>query len=263
MPSELLTERRDGTLVLTLSDPPTRNTLSPQIYAAGIEALNVATDDEAVRCVVLRGDGAHFCSGGDLKRLAGTRALGIEAGPAEQRQSIERLHGFIEALRSCPKPVIAAVEGHAAGAGFSLALACDLIVAADDAKFTMAYGRIGLSPDGGGSWHLAQRLPRALVLQMLWLPEPLAASQLHQWGLVNQMAGTGQALTEALRLGQRLAQMSPDAVSSVKELVSAASQRPLAAHLGEEADHFVKNLFGANGAEGLQAFIEKRPAQFR
>src|SRR5262245_17175311 len=92
MPSELLTERHGGTLVLTLSDPATRNTLSPQASAAGIEALNVAEGDDSVRCVVLRGDGAHFCSGGNLQRLAHTRTI----GPQEQHKSVERFHGFIE-----------------------------------------------------------------------------------------------------------------------------------------------------------------------
>jgi hypothetical protein len=134
MPAELLTERRGSTLVLTLSDPATRNTLSPQVYAAGIEALETAESDAGVRAVVLRGDGEHFCSGGDLNRLAATR----QGEPAEQARNIERFHAFIEAIRAFPKPVIGAVEGFAAGGGCSLALACDLIVAAEGAKFVMS-----------------------------------------------------------------------------------------------------------------------------
>jgi enoyl-CoA hydratase/carnithine racemase len=259
MPSELLTHRHGATLVLTLSDPATRNTLSPQASAAGIEALNVAESSEEIRCVVLRGDGAHFCSGGNLQRLAHTRTI----GPDEQRQSIERFHGFIEALRTFPKPVIAAVEGYAAGGGFSLALACDLIVAAEDAKFVMSYAKVGLSPDGGGSWHLAQALPRALALQLVWLAEPLGAQQLQAHGLVNQVVPAGQALDAALKLGERLAAMSPGAVASAKELISLAPQRKLREHLDAEREHFVANLFSDNGGEGLQAFFDKRPPKFR
>jgi enoyl-CoA hydratase/carnithine racemase len=259
MPSELLTQRHGATLVLTLSDPATRNTLSPQASAAGIEALNVAESSEEIRCVVLRGDGAHFCSGGNLQRLAHTRTI----GPDEQRQSIERFHGFIEALRTFPKPVIAAVEGYAAGGGFSLALACDLIVAAEDAKFVMSYAKVGLSPDGGGSWHLAQALPRALALQLVWLAEPLGAQQLQAHGLVNQVVPAGQTLDAALKLGERLAAMSPDAVAGAKELISLAPQRKLREHLEAEREHFVANLFSDNGAEGLQAFFDKRPPKFR
>jgi enoyl-CoA hydratase/carnithine racemase len=258
MPSELLTERQDRTLVLTISDPATRNTLSPQVYDAGIEALETAESDDGVRCVVLRGDGAHFCSGGNLQRLAHTRTI----GPHEQQASVGRFHGFIEALRAFPKPVIAAVEGAAAGGGFSLALACDLIVAAEDATFTMSYARAGLSPDGGGSFHLAQALPRALVLQMLWLAEPLGARALHGLGLVNRVTDSGQALAEALRVAERLGAMAPNAIASAKELVNQAAGRRLAEQLDAEREHFVANLFHANGAEGLRAFFDKRPPRF-
>ncbi len=258
MSSELLTERHGATLVLTLSDPSTRNTLSPQVYAAGVESLNVAESDAEVRCVVLRGNGEHFCAGGNLQRLSHNRSV----GPHEQHQSIERFHGLIEAMRVFPKPIIAAVEGHAAGGGFSLALGCDLIVAAEGAKFTMSYAKVGLSPDGGGSWHLAQQLPRALALRLLWLAEPMGARELERWGLVHTVTDNGQALAEALRVADRLAAMAPNALSSVKELVTQAPNRRLRDQLDSERDHFVANLFDANGAEGLQAFFDKRKPDF-
>lgn len=259
MPSELLTERHGATLVLTISDPATRNTLSPQLYAAGIEALGVAESDPEVRCVVLRGDGAHFCSGGNLQRLAHTRTI----GPEEQRQSVDRFHNFVEALRTFPKPVIAAVEGFAAGGGFSLALACDLIVAAEDAKFVMSYARAGLSPDGGGSWQLAQALPRALALQAIWLAEPLEPRELQRLGVVQQVSDSGQALQAALRMAERLALMAPNALASAKELVNGARQRSLREQLDAEREHFVANLFHDNGAEGIQAFFDKRKPLFK
>lgn len=259
MPSELLTERRDSTLVLTISDPATRNTLSPQVYAAGIEALNTADADATVRCVALRGDGAHFCAGGDLNRLAAVR----QRGPEQQRASIDSFHDWILALREFPKPVIAAVEGHAAGGGCSLALACDLIVAAEGARFTMSYARAGLSPDGGGAWHLAQALPRALVLQLLWLPEPMTARQWHALGLVNAVADDGQALAVALQWAERLGQAASNAVASVKSLVARAPSSELAAQLQAERDQFLVNLFHDNAGEGLQAFFDKRRPRFR
>jgi enoyl-CoA hydratase/carnithine racemase len=259
MPSQLYTERRGTTLLLTLSDPPSRNTLSPQLCAAGIETLNIAADDDDLRCVVLHGDGAHFCAGGNLHRLAKTRGIGRD----EQHKSIDRFHGFIEALRTFPKPVIAAVEGAAAGGGFSLALACDLIVAAQDARFVMSYGRVGLSPDGGSSWHLARQLPRALVLELMWLAEPVDARRLHQLGVVNLVTDPGSALPEALRLAERLAEMAPNAITSAKELVTLASSRALDAQLAAEREHFLDNLFHPNGGEGLQAFFDKRKPAFR
>lgn len=259
MNSELLTERRGTTLVMTLSDPATRNTLSPQACAAGVEALNMADSNADLRCVVLRGDGANFCWGDDLHRLARTR----EEGVPEQTEATEHVHNFVEALRTFSKPVIAAVEGTAAGEGFSLALACDLLVAAEDSRFVMSFGRLGLSPDGGASWQLAQRLPRSKVLEILWLGEPLGAREMASLGLVNRVSDSGQALADALRLAERLAQTAPNAVTSVKELINQAPQRSLREQLDCERDHFVQNLFHDNGAEGLQAFFDKRAPKFR
>src|ERR1700712_809763 len=258
MSSQMLTERIGPVLVLTLSDPATRNTLSHQAIAAGIEALNVAEAEPAIRAVLLRGDGGHFCAGGNLQGLLERR----RAGPPAQIEMLEHLHQFIEALRSFPKPVIAAVDGAAAGAGFSIALACDLIVAADDARFILSYGRIGLSPDGGATWSLMQALPRARVQQLLWLGEPLSARELADWGLVSAITSSGQSFAEALRLTERLAAMAPNALASAKELLNSARGNGLKEQLAAERDHFVANLFHANGAEGLDAFLEKRAPTF-
>lgn len=258
MPSELLSERRDSTLVLTISDPATRNTLSPQVYEAGTAALHAAAADPSLRCVVLRGEGAHFCAGGDLNRLAASRE-----GPADAaRANIDRFHAFVRLLRGTPKPVIAAVEGHAAGGGCSLVLACDLVVAAAGARFTMSYGRAGFSPDGGGTFHLAQALPRAQALQLLWLPEPMSAQQWHALGLVNAVCDDGQALAEALAWAERLGRMASNALASVKMLVEQARSSTLAQQLQAEREQFVANLAHDNAGEGLRAFFEKRKPDF-
>jgi enoyl-CoA hydratase/carnithine racemase len=259
MASELKTARHGRTLVLTLSDPATRNTLSEQLVAAGIEALNVAESEDAVRAVIVCGEGGHFCAGGNVRGLAERR----QAGPAAQVEMLERLHRFIEAIRVFPKPVIAAVEGAAAGAGFSIALACDLLVAAEDARFVLSYARLGLTPDGGASWHLARALPRPLVQQWMWLAEPVGARQLHALGLVNRVTETGHALDEALALAEQLAEMAPQAVAGAKALVQQASGAGLAAQLAAERDLFVESLFHPDAGEGLQAFFDKRPPQFR
>jgi len=259
MSSELKTARHRSTLVLTISEPATRNTLSEQLIAAGVEALNVAESNNEIRAVVLQGEGAHFCAGGNLRGLAQRR----HSGPHAQVQMLEHLNRWIEALRAFPKPVIAAVEGAAAGTGFSLALACDLIVAAEDASFVLSDARVGLTPDGGATWHLARALPQQLVRQAVWLAEPLSARQLQAHGLVNSVTDTGHALGEALAIADRLGEMAPNAVSSAKELTQAALTADLAQQLASERNHFVENLFHANAAEGLQAFFEKRTPRFR
>jgi enoyl-CoA hydratase/carnithine racemase len=258
MPSELLTEHRGALLVLTISDAQTRNALSEGLITAAIETLNTAEADDQVRCVVLRGAGSHFCAGGNLQGLMARR----EAGPAAQTRMLELLHQWIEALRVFPKPVIAAVEGAAAGAGFSIALACDLIVAAEDARFILSYAKLGLSPDGGATWHLARALPRALAQQLVWLAEPVSARQLQGWGLVHSVSDSGHALAMAVELGERLARQASNALASGKELLQSAAERSLAEQLAAERDHFVVNLFHPNGAEGLQAFVTKREPRF-
>ena len=258
MPSELITERRGATLVLTISDPPTRNTLSAQAIAAGIEALGAAESNDEVRAVVLRGEGATFCAGGNLRGLLERRA----AGRAAQRQMLEHLHHFVATIRAYPKPVLASIEGTAAGAGFSLALACDLVVAAVDARFVMSYARVGLTPDGGATWGLVRALPRALVLKMVWLGEPVSAEMLHSHGLVTAIAPAGRAIDETLRIADRLAAMAPNAIAGAKELIDQAPGHTLSEQLEAERDRFIESLFHRNGEEGLKAFLAKRAPRF-
>jgi enoyl-CoA hydratase/carnithine racemase len=246
------------TMVLTISNPEMRNALGPAIYAAGVEALNAADSNPEVRSVVLTGEGATFCAGGNLQRLLDNR----QQPPEVQAQSIEGLHSWIEAIRTFPKPVIAAVEGAAAGAGFSLALACDFIVAADNAVFVMAYSSVALSPDGGGSWALARALPRPLVNELLMCGERIGAPRLHQLGLVNRVTAPGGALADALALADQLNNRAPNAVASIKELVSGAADATLSQHLAAERDHFVANLHHANGGIGISAFLAKQKPQY-
>ena len=247
------------TLILTLSNPEFKNALGPEIYAAGIEALNAAENNPEIRSVVVTGEGAVFCAGGNLQRLqANRREL-----PDVQAQSIDGLHNWIDSIRTYPKPVIAAVEGAAAGAGFSLALACDFCVAAENAVFVMSYSTVALSPDGGGSWALARALPRQLASELLMAGERITAERLHQLGLVNRVSSVGSALTEALKLAERLNARAPNVLASIKELINDAPGNTLSKQLNDERHHFVLNLHHANGGEGIAAFLEKRTPQYR
>jgi enoyl-CoA hydratase/carnithine racemase len=258
MPSELKSTSNGRTMVLTLSDPENRNALGPQMYAAGVEALSVAESSPDVRSVVITGEGAIFSAGGNLQRLQANR----QQPPQVQAQSIEGLHSWIEAIRTFPKPVIAAIEGAAAGAGFSLALACDLIVAASDAIFVMAYSNIALSPDGGGSWSLAHALPRQLVSELLLGGERISAERLHALGVVNRIAPPGSALEEALVLAEKLNLKAPNALASIKELINDANGATLTGHLASERDQFVKNLHHANAGIGIAAFLDRRKPDY-
>lgn len=259
MTAELLSHSHGRTMVLTISNPGQRNALGPEIYAAGIEALGAAEKGNEVRTVVIAGAGGQFSAGGNLQRLLSNR----EQAPEVQARSIEGLHNLIDCIRAFPKPVIAAVEGAAAGAGFSVALACDLIVAANNAMFVMAYSNIGLSPDGGASWHLGRALPRQIASEILLLGERLSPARLQALGLINLLSEPGSALADALTLAERLNARAPNASASVKELLNNAAQATLGQQLALERDHFVENLHHANAGIGIAAFVAKQPPDYQ
>ncbi len=257
MSAALLTSRppeSPSTLVLTLSNPGARNALHPDMYAAGIDALKQAERDPSLHAIVIIGADHFFCAGGNLHRLLDNRSQ----SPAVQAASIDLLGQWIAALRASVKPVIAAIEGVAAGAGFALALACDLLVAADDATFSMAYARVGLTPDGGGSWFLARALPRALAAELLFEGKPIAAKQLHTLGLVNRLVKPRMAYHEAISWARDLSKLSPHALGRIKMLLAHAETHSLTEHFAAERDHFIAALHHRDALEGIQAFLEKR-----
>jgi len=259
MTASLQSHSHGQTMVLTISNPEHRNALGPEMYAAGVEALNVAESSPEVRSVVITGEGSHFCAGGNLQRLLANR----QQPPAVQASSIEGLHNWIETIRAFSKPVIAAVEGSCAGAGFSLALACDLVVAAQNSVFVMAYSNVALSPDGGASWSLVRAMPRATALQLLLCGDRIDAARLQALGVVNQVCAPGEALSGALALAERLNARAPNTLASIKELVNEAQITPLHTQLAAERDHFVRNLHHANAGEGIAAFLDKRKPDYR
>jgi enoyl-CoA hydratase/carnithine racemase len=253
MPAELKSTSQGRTMVLTISNPEHRNALGPEVYAAGIEALNVAETNAEIGSVIITGEGSVFCAGGNLQRLQSNR----QQSPEVQAQSIEGLHSWIESIRTFPKPVIAAVEGPAAGAGFSLCLACDFIVAAENAVFVMAYSNVGLSPDGGASWQLARLLPRQLANELLLIGERIGSKRLHELGVVNRVTPVGGALADALAMAEKLNARPANVMASIKELVNDASDNNLNRQLSAERDHFVKNLHHPNAGIGIAAFLAK------
>ena len=258
MPAELKSASQGRTMVLTLSNPEHRNALGPEMYAAGVEALIAADSNPEVRSVVIVGEGATFCAGGNLQRLLDNRQRPREV----QERSVDGLHAWIEAIHSFPKPVIAAVEGAAAGAGFSLALACDFIVAADNAIFVMAYSNVALSPDGGATWSLSRSLPRQLISELLMAGERISAPRLAGLGIVNRQTAPGGALAEALALAEKLNERAPNSIASIKELMNDAPAATLGAQLASERAHFVNNVHHANGGIGINAFLAKQKPRY-
>jgi enoyl-CoA hydratase/carnithine racemase len=208
MTTQLRTERLGATLMFILDGSSHHNALSGAVYAAGVEALNVAESNTELRSVVLTGAGGHFSSGDE------------DADPTAERMAA--LSRWIEALQAFPKPVVAAVEGMAEGAACELALACDLVVAARDARFAPAHAGTGPAVAGDFSRLLARTLARQQALEWLWLAPPRDARYLQSLGLVNQVVEPGQAQSAALALCERLNALPLHALSARKELMNRA-----------------------------------------
>ena len=258
MSSQLLSERRGSVLLLTINNPDARNALEPAIYQPGARAVREAGEDEDIGAIVLTGDGGYFSSGGNLSLIASLR----EGSRSAAEEGIAGLHDWILALRTCPKPVIAAVEGTAAGAGFSLALACDLLVAARETRFFAAHVKVGISPDGGLTAALSRALPPQMLAELILEGKPVDAETLARFGIVNRLCSPGGAMAAALEWGERLAAGPRQAMSRIKQLLGAAYRNDLVAQLDLEQRLAVDGIFHDECGEGIAAFFEKRSPVF-
>jgi 2-(1,2-epoxy-1,2-dihydrophenyl)acetyl-CoA isomerase len=241
---------------LTLDRPEALNALTVPVKVALREALESLDRDHAVRVVILTGAGRAFCAGQDLAEREQPDAAPLEV---EVR---ERYNPIIRAIRSMGQPVIAAVNGVAAGAGASLALACDLRIAAEEARFVLAFGRIGLVPDSGATWFLPRLVGSAKAAELALIGEGVDAAEALRLGLVSAVVPADRLMDEARALAARIAAGAPLALA----LTKAALQRAMTIDLDEalEGEAKLQGIAGASAdhAEGLAAFREKRPPRF-
>ena len=234
-----------------------RGALSPEFYGAIREAIETA-DELRFRAVILTGAGSFFCAGGDLTILVERAKMSLD----ERRAKIEDLNAVIRSIRTSPVPVICAVEGGAAGAGLSIALACDLITAAQGAKFVAAYVKAGLVPDGALTSAMARTLPRQLAMEMCLLAHPQTAQRLAEFGVVNELTEEGGALDAAFALADQLSLGPRVAQGVIRGLVAQGYEATEEAQLLAEADAMSRAGGGEEAAEGIRAFLEKRKPQF-
>ena len=259
MPDNALITRREGAvLVLSNNNPAARNALTPGFYTGLTEALHAAAGDASVGAIVVTGEGGHFCAGGDLRQLIHRRELPI----GERRQRLELLHNLVRALRDCPKPVVMAVEGAAAGAGLSLALAGDMLVAAKNAQFSVASVKVGLTPDGGATALLAEFVSRQVLTELCLTGERVSGERMHALGVVNRLAEPGQALAAALALAQQVAAGPELATARIKHLCRVAPRNTLEQQLELEALYMPLSQETEESREGIGAFLEKRAPDY-
>ena len=258
----ILLEIEDGIAWVTFNEPTVRNALTPALRLRFAEIFPRLEYDDAVRCVVVRGAGDHFMAGGDI-RLMQTR---LEM-PANERQraitdGLHALHRSLISIRRMGKPVIASVQGAAAGFGLGLVGACDMAIAAEDAFFTLAYCHIGASPDGGTSYFVARSVGMKQQFELAFLGERFTAERARELGLVNFVVPRADLDAETRKLAQRLAAGPTRAFAHTKALFNASGYLGLEAHLQMEAERIAESMTTEDHAEGVRAFMEKRTPQF-
>jgi 2-(1,2-epoxy-1,2-dihydrophenyl)acetyl-CoA isomerase len=248
----------NGVARITLARPDHANALDLAMMRELMAAAIACDEDPSVRAVLLDAEGRLFCAGGDLAEFA--RAG--QALPGLLKEATVYLHAAVSRLVRMRAPVIAAVQGHAAGAGFSLAAACDLVLAATSARFTMAYTRAGLVPDGSSTYFLPRLIGRRRALELMLTNRTLSATEAVEWGIVNRVVEDDQLAAEALRVARELAQGPTGAYGAVKRIVLASESESLESQMELEARAIADAVRDGDGQEGIRAFVEKRPAKF-
>jgi enoyl-CoA hydratase/carnithine racemase len=250
----VLLERRGAVALLAMNEPDSRNAMRPSLRDGLLEALGGLLDDPGCRAVVLTGSGKSFCAGGDLASLP-------DHDPQAVRRRMERTHQLVRMLAAGPKPVVAAVNGYAFGAGLSLAAACDFVLAGESASFGAVFGKVGLMADLGLLWSLPRRIGLAETRRLLFTSATLPAGQAVALGLADRLLPDAELLEAAWTLAAEMAEAPPLALAATKALL-ARGPAPLEAVLAAELDHQTLLFSSEDFVEGRAAFLERRQPSF-
>ena len=255
MPYEMiLTETRGRVGIITLNRPQAMNALNNQLMTEVIDALEAYDKDDNIGAMVVTGNDKAFAAGADIKEMLGKTA--------QEMKDTDRVAVFGR-IRSIEKPVIAAVSGWALGGGCEIALSCDMIVAAESAKFGQPEITIGVIPGAGGTQRLTHAVGKALAMEMVINNRTLSAQEAYQFGLINRVVPFSDYLNEALKLADEIASRAPLAVRAAKKMINASYEVSLTEALAEEKQAFY-NLFNTEDQkEGMQAFVEKRKPEWK
>ncbi len=259
MSEQVLLDERDGQVaILTLNRPRAKNALNFALLSGLAEGLVRAGQSSDVRAIVVTGSGGSFCSGADLKSAMAE----VSGNFGALDTAIDKYHAIIRAIVGAPKPVIAAVDGPAVGFGCDLALACDLRIVSNEAYFQEKFVKIGLMPDGGGTFWLPRLVGLARAMEMMLTGEPVAAPRALEIGLVNRVVPAGSLKDEALTLARSLAKGPPLAFAEIKASVRASLGTSIDPALDREKVGQLKCLVSSDCVEGVMAWMEKREPKF-
>lgn len=257
--STVTVERTGAVATIRMNRPDRLNAYEFEMGKELLEAVVTLGSDPKIRCIVFTGTGKSFSAGGDVSVMGSFR----EEAAARFLELTVRLHSFIASLRRCPKPVLSAVNGVAAGAGFSMALAGDFVIAAASARFTLAYQNIGLSPDGGATFFLARAIGAHRAMELTLTGRTLSAEEAAAWGLVQRVFPDDSFVAKTAELAERIAAGPTLAYARAKELYNRALCQPLETQLEEERQRISASARTGDFREGIRAFLEKRPPAFR
>jgi 2-(1,2-epoxy-1,2-dihydrophenyl)acetyl-CoA isomerase len=253
----LLVERAGAIATITLNRPEARNAIDLTMRQELVAALDEVDADAAARVLVLTGAGGHFCAGGDVKSMRARRLSAVEG-----RARVELLNRMVLRLVDFPRPTLAMVDGVAVGAGTNLALCCDLVVASDRARFGELFNKIGLVPDGGGTWLLPRLVGLARAKELIYTGDVFDAAEAERLGLVNRVVPAADLERATRALAERIAAGPPGVQRLAKHMVNRAASSDLAAALDLEAYSQGLAIASDDHQEGLAAFFEKRPPRF-
>ena len=260
----VLVDVRDAVCWISFNRPKSLNAISPELVTALDHIISAIKDRDDIRCVVLQGAGDHFMAGGDVKSFK--VMLDSEPDVTARRHEFERLlhnvHEVIFKMRNLSQPIVALVNGAVAGAGVSLMLACDLVIAADNAFFTLAYCHLGVSPDGGSTYHLPRMVGMKRAFQIALLGDRFDAETAEKWGLINWVFAASDVQAEAGKIIERLANGPTYAHGHAKSLLNASLSNSIDVQLDKEITGFVNCTTTADFDEGVSAFVEKRKPKF-
>ena len=265
MGTDLIESIDNGIATLTMNRPDARNALTPDMMQGLLNALPRLAADPAVRVVVLTGAGRAFCAGGDVKAFAQRAAAGGTAGGMSFDQKVNDLRARMEVsrwLHEMPKPTLAVIPGAAAGAGLSMALACDMRIACDDAKLTTAFSKVGLSGDFGGSYFLNHLVGAAKARELYFTAQVIRGDEAAKIGMVNRVVPFEQLAQAARDYARELAALPTIAIGYMKKNLNVALRASLSDTLDAEAIHMISSFDTEDHRGAAKAFVEKRVAQF-
>ncbi len=251
-------EQKDGIATVTIDIPETRNALSVDSAPQIANAFYRCTDDPAVRCVVLRGAGGNFCGGGDIKAMKARN----DSGHPDNPEGFRAYTAMIQSILNCTKPVIAMIEGACAGAGVSLAMACDLTIAAEDVKFALSFVNVGYIPDMGASAMVTRSVGRARAARLILLGERFTGKDACAWGLISHAVPAEELAATVEKIAHRMANGPTVAYGCAKMLINRAQLYGMESCMQLEAEYQAKLSYTQDHYESVDAFLQKRKPNY-